>query len=57
MPVYTYRVTVSYWIDVEAEDEATAFDEAMIHYEDGAYDGIEACDLMAVEEEEEEDNA
>lgn len=55
MPVYTYKVTATYWIDVEAENEATAFDEAIIHYEDGVYEGIDDCVLMAVEEDEEED--
>ena len=55
MPVYTYKVTPVYWIDVEADDEATAEQLAMSNYDDGAYDGIDSCDLMAVEEDEEND--
>lgn len=54
MPVYTYNVTASYWIDVEAPDEATAEQLAMENFEDGAYDGIDDCKLMAVEEDEDE---
>jgi hypothetical protein len=56
MPVYTYKVTASWWIDVEADDEATAEDEAINgYYDGGVYDGVESCDLMAVEEDEVED--
>lgn len=55
MPVYTYRVTATYWIDVEAPDESTAEQLAMTNYEDGAYDGVDSCDLMAVEEDEDAD--
>lgn len=55
MPVYTYNVTVSYWIDVEAPDEATAEQLAMANFDEGAYDGIDDCKLMAVEEDEDED--
>jgi hypothetical protein len=52
MPVYTYRVTAVYWIDVEADDETTAEQLAMENYEDGSYDGIDEAKLMGVEEDE-----
>jgi hypothetical protein len=56
MPTYTYKVTATWWIDVEADDEATAQDEATNEYYDrGVYDGVESCDLMAVEEDEEDE--
>ena len=56
MPTYTYKVTGTWWIDVEADDENTAEDLAIINYlDEGAYDGVESCDLMDFTEDEEDD--
>jgi hypothetical protein len=56
MPTYTYEVTATWWIDVEADDENTAEDLAMTNFlDEGSYDGVYSCDLMDVTEDEEDD--
>jgi hypothetical protein len=54
MPVYTYKVTATWWIDVEADSESVAEDLAINEYYDrGVYEGVDEVKLMEVYEDDE----
>lgn len=57
MAKYEAQVTVTYWVEVEADDRDEAEQIAMATFEDGSYDGIESVKLTEVEDEDDEDDS
>lgn len=55
MKNYEVKVTASWWIDVEAENEEEAEQIAHSTFMDGSYDGVDEITVHEVEEDEDEE--